>query len=98
MQDSSNKNFPLLYDSSTFCSNFVMPIEKPLLVKLVHWLSEIELFDTSSSSIFLYSNLTKYLSMKAGLLLAVGIGGWNGRCSGCAGRMSMGIGQRKGLK
>lgn len=56
MQDSSNKNFPLLYDSSTFCSNFAMPIEKPLLVKLVHWLSEIELFDTSSSSIFIFKS------------------------------------------
>ena len=98
MQDSSNKNFPLLYDSSTFCSNFVMPIEKPLLVKLVHWLSEIELFDTSSSSIFLYSNLIKYLSMKVWLLLVVGVGELYYPHSGCAGRMSMDIDQRMGSK
>ena len=34
--------------------------------------------------------------MKAGLLLVVVVGGWNGQCSGCAGRMSTGIDQRKG--
>lgn len=36
--------------------------------------------------------------MKAGLLLVVGVGGWNGRCSGCAGLMNMGIDQRKDLE
>ena len=36
--------------------------------------------------------------MKVWLTLVVGVGGWDGRCSACVGRMSMGIDQRKGSK
>ena len=85
------------YDFSTFCSNFAVE-SWSVSVESATFIPEIELFDLSSSSIFLYSNLIKYLSMKVWLNLVIVVGGLGGRCSGCAGRMSMGIGQRKDLE